>query len=55
MELVTIREVAKKLGVSYHVARNRLNRTPGVEQYKHKLEHTVVYEKKVLEILECNH
>lgn len=48
-ELITIKTVAKKLDVSYHVARNRLNRCPEAEQYKYKLEHTVVYDKKVLE------
>lgn len=47
-ELITIKTVAKHLGVSYHVARNRLNRCTDSEQYRYKLEHTVVYDKKVL-------
>lgn len=50
-ELITITQVAKELGVSYHVARNRLKRNPDTEQYKTKLGHTVVYDKKVLKII----
>ena len=53
--LITITQVSKELGVSYHVARNRLNRNPDCKKYKTKLGHTVVYDKKVLEILkECD-
>lgn len=53
-QLITIAQVAKELGVSYHVARNRLNRNEDCKQYKTKLDHSVVYDKKVLEILkEC--
>ena len=51
MELITIKQVAKELGVSYFVARNRLNRCKEAEQFKTKLDHTVVYDKKVLEII----
>lgn len=58
MNLITIQDVAKALGVSYHVARNRLNRQPETEQYKHKLGHTVVYEEAALELVKeddkCN-
>lgn len=50
-ELITISEIAKEMNVSYHVARNRLNRTPETEQHKKKLTHSVVYDKKVLEII----
>lgn len=50
-ELVTISTVAKKLQCSYHVARNRLNRCSEAEQYKYKLDHSVVYDKQVLEVL----
>lgn len=50
-ELITISEVAKELEVSYHVARNRLNRNPDCDEYKTKLGHTVVYDKKVLGII----
>lgn len=53
MDLITIKQIAKKLDVTYHVARNRLNRNPATHQYKHKMEHSVVYDKKVLEVLEC--
>lgn len=49
--LITISQVAKELGLSYHVARNHLNRCVECAQYKTKLDHTVVYDKKVLEIL----
>lgn len=55
-QLITIREVATQLGVSYHVARNRLKRNKEADQYKHKLGHTVVYDAKVLEVIkECTH
>lgn len=50
-ELITIQDVAQAMGVSYHVARNRLNRTPETEEHKVKLQHTVVYNKKVLDIV----
>lgn len=52
-ELITIKQIAKRMGVSYHVARNRLNRDKATHQYKHKLEHSIVYDVKVLEVLEC--
>ena len=50
-ELISISEVAKHLKCSYHVARNRLNRCQEAEQYKFKLEHTVIYDKRVLTIV----
>lgn len=50
-ELITINQIAKELKVSYHVARNRLNRTPECEPHKVKLDHAVVYNKEVLEII----
>lgn len=54
-ELITIAQVAKELDVSYHVARNRLNRNEDCKKHKTKLGHTVVYGRKVLEILkECD-
>lgn len=54
-DLITIREVANRMEVSYHVARNRLKRNKEAEQFKKKLGHTVVYDAKVLEVLkECN-
>ena len=49
--LITITEVAKKLGVSYFVARNRLNRNPKTKELSQKLGHTVIYDIKVMEIL----
>lgn len=49
--LITITEVAKKLGVSYHVARNRLSRNPETAKLSQKLGHTVIYDIKVLEII----
>jgi hypothetical protein len=53
MEFISIKGVAKKLGCSYYVARNRLNRCKEAEQYKHKLEHTVIYDHRVLTVI-CN-
>lgn len=50
-ELITIKQIAKKMGVSYHVARNRLNRNESTHKYKYKLEHSIVYDVKVLEVL----
>ncbi len=50
-ELITIADIALKMGVSYHVARNTLKRTTECDQYKTKLTHTVVYDAKVLEIV----
>lgn len=50
-DLITIADIAAKMGVSYHVARNTLKRTPDTEQYKSKLTHTVVYDAKVLDIV----
>lgn len=52
--LITITEVAKKLGVSYHVARNRLSRNEETNKMSQKLGHTVIYDAKVLEILEAD-
>ena len=52
MDLISIRGISKKLGISYHAARNRLNRNKETETFKHKLEHGVVYDVKVLEILD---
>lgn len=53
MDIVTISQIAEKLGVSYHVARNRLRRNTEAKTYRIKLGHTVVYDRKVLEVLQC--
>lgn len=50
-ELVTIRFIAKELNISYHSARNRLLRNAEAEELKQKFDHTVLYPKKVVEIL----
>lgn len=50
-EYVSIRQVAEALGVSYYVARNRLNRNPKCEELKVKFDYSVVYKKEVLKIL----
>lgn len=54
MELVSIGQVAKKLGISYHAARNRLNRNPKCEELKHKVDYSVVYERDVIRILKAD-
>lgn len=55
-DLITISTVAKELGVSYHVARNRLLRNPSTIPLRKEVDgNVVVYDKKVLEILrKCN-
>lgn len=53
-KLITISEVAKMLGVSYHVARNRLKRNPETKKLSQKLGHSVIYDAKVVELLEAD-
>lgn len=52
--IVTISQIAKELGVSYHVARNKLRRNEEAKKYRKKLGHTVVYDEAVMEIIKCD-
>lgn len=50
-DLISIAQVAKELGCSYFVARNKLLRNKECEKLKTKVGHVVVYNKKALEII----
>ena len=49
--LVSISEVAKEMGWSYHTTRNRLAKDPGTKDLAIKVGHAVCYQRKVLEVL----
>jgi hypothetical protein len=51
MELISITEVAKAKGWTYHQARNRLRKNSKAKQLAQKVGHAVCYQKQVLEIL----
>lgn len=50
-DLVSITQVAKEMGWSYHRTRNRLSRNPLTASLGQKVGHAVCYSKKVLEVL----
>lgn len=49
--LISISEVAKAMGWTYHQARNRLRKNPEAKKLSHKVGHAVCYEAKVLEVI----
>lgn len=49
--LVSIREVAKAMGWTYHQARNRLRKNPEASKLSQKVGHAVCYDAKVLEVI----
>lgn len=51
MELISITEVAKVKGWTYHQARNRLRKNPEATKLAKKVGHAVCYERQVLEVL----
>lgn len=50
-KLVSIGEVAKAMGWTYHQARNRLRKNPEAAKLAHKVGHAVCYDSKVLEVV----
>lgn len=50
-ELISITEVAKELGCSYHTARNRLAKNERTSALSVKVGHAVCYKREVLEVL----
>lgn len=49
--LVSIREVAKAMGWTYHQARNRLRKSEEASKLAQKVGHAVCYDAKVLEVM----
>lgn len=49
--LVSIREIAKAMGWTYHQARNRLRKNPNASKLAQKVGHAVCYDEKVLEVM----
>lgn len=49
--LVSIREVAKAMGWTYHQARNRLRKNPEASKLAHKVGHAVCYDASVLGVM----
>lgn len=50
-DLISISEVAKKMGWSYHTTRNRLARDQETKDLAIKIGHAVCYKREVLEVL----
>lgn len=51
MELISITEVAKAKGWTYHQARNRLRKNKKASELAQKVGHAVCYPRQVLEVL----
>ena len=51
-KLISIGEIAKAKGWTYHQARNRLRKNPKASKLAHKVGHAVCYEVKVLEVID---
>lgn len=49
--LISISEVAKEMGWSYHQARNQLSRNLKTKGLSMKVGHAVCYKREVLEVL----
>lgn len=50
-QFISISEVAKELGISYFVARNRLRRNPVTKAMAMKVGSAVVYKREALEAI----
>lgn len=53
-EFVTIRQVAKAMGWTYHLTRRKLKENPDTARLMHKLDYSVMYDRKVLEVLRAS-
>lgn len=50
-QLISISQVAKEMGWTYHQARNRLRKNPRTRAMGQKVGHAVCYDRRVLEVL----
>lgn len=50
-DLISISEVAKEMGWSYHTTRNRLAANEKTKSLGQKVGHSVCYQREVLEVL----